>query len=61
MLVKKKKKSELKYPHLQEYVVLAPSSLTCKVAQSLLFRNKYEFKLYEMHWEAQKEVPTTKI
>ena len=29
---KKKKKSELKYPHLQEDGVLAPSSLTCKVA-----------------------------
>ena len=29
---KKKKNSELKYPHLQEDGVLAPLSLTCKVA-----------------------------
>ena len=58
---KKKNNSELKYPHLQEDGVLAPLSLTCKVAQSLLFRNKFEFKLYAIHWEAQKEVPTTKI
>lgn len=29
---KKKNNSELKYPHLQEDGVLAPLSLTCKVA-----------------------------
>lgn len=30
--VGKKKKTQLKYPHLQEDGVLAPLSLTCKVA-----------------------------